>query len=176
MGLQALAVGLPLAGFALAAPQIIPRLFGDEWTPALNVFPFVATGFLVAAVFGMHASILYVCRKNLQVTLANAVHVFLFAGAALLLVPRMGLRGYGLSELAAIGSTVVLHAWVTQLFPVSYRRVLPWFVAFLPPLYAPLVGWPWAAALALPAGFAFADRLARGQVLEAWSLIRRRAS
>ena len=176
MGLQALAVGLPLAVFALAAPQIIPRLFGNEWAPALSVFPFIATGFLVAAVFGMHTSILYVCRRNLQVTLAYAVHVALFAGTALLLVPRLGLRGYGLSELVAIGSAILLHQSVARLFPVSYRRVIPWFLAFLPPLFAPLVGWPWTAALALPAGFSLADRLARSQVLEAWSLFRRRLS
>jgi len=176
MGLQALAVGLPLAGFGLVAPQIVPRLFGDEWTPSLRIYPFIATGFLVASVFGMHTSILYVAGRSFRVTLAHAVHVTLFAGVALLLVPRMGLRGYGLAEIAAIGSCAVLHDSVARLFPVSYRRALPWFVAFTPPLFCSLAGWPWALLLVLPSGVALMDSLARSQVLEAWSLIRRRVT
>src|SRR5437588_509667 len=42
--LQALLVGLPLAGFALFAPVGLPLALGHRWGPALSVFPLIAIG------------------------------------------------------------------------------------------------------------------------------------
>ncbi len=128
MKLQAMAVGLPLALFALAGPILIPLGLGHKWTPALVVFPFIAVGYLTNAMFNLHCSVLYLRQENLQVTVFHAVHIVLFAGSAALLVPRFGFIGYGLAELVALLSYPVLHSYFArQVKSPSYRVAAIWF-------------------------------------------------
>jgi PST family polysaccharide transporter len=171
MGLQAIAVGIPLSLFALTAPFAVPRLFGAQWAPALQVLPFISAGFFMGAIFGMHAALLHVTGRNLLVTRANVLHAALFWAAALLLVPKIGLVGYGVAEIAAMGSYLVLHRSVVRFIPVGYSRALPWILAFLPILFFPVVDWRWGIALLLPAGAVGAGARTRGQLREVWSLL-----
>ena len=128
MRLQALAAGFPLAAFALVAPFVIPLGFGHNWVPALGVFPFVALSYLSNAMFNLHSSVLYLLGKNFQVTLFHIVHVILFAGGALLLVPRLGFSGYGWAEVVALPSYIVIHAFLSQqVGSPSYGVALIWF-------------------------------------------------
>jgi PST family polysaccharide transporter len=173
MGLQVLALGPLLAGFALAAPWLLPLLFGDRWDPVLLVFPFIALSYLVNAVFNMHASVLYVLKHNWAVTVFHVVHIVLFAGAALLLVDRVGLMGYGLAEVVGLGSYLIIHLQVARLFAFSYWRAWPWLLAFVPPLFFPLVGFPWALGLWIFAPVAGLSGSARAQVVEYWSYLRK---
>lgn len=173
MGLQSLALGPILAGFATVAPWILPSLFGDRWAPVLLVYPFVALSYLLNAVFSMHTSVLYVLQRNRSVMVFNLIHIALFAGAALLLIPRIGLQGYGLAEAVALGSYPVLHLYIVQLFAVGYRRAWLWLLAFVPPLFLPLVGFPWGFLLwaaALAVGLSGA---ARAQIGEYWLYVRK---
>src|SRR5690606_11130688 len=62
MALQVLAVGPLLGAFSLLATPLIPLLFGQQWEPALQVFPLIALGVLVNVVFNMQSSVLYVLR------------------------------------------------------------------------------------------------------------------
>ncbi len=109
MHLQALAVGLPLAGFAIIAPYVMPRAFGTRWDPTIHVYPFIALGYLVNSIFTLHSSVLYLLRRNWSVTAFHVVHVLLFAGSVSVLVPRMNIFGYGWAEVIALGGYVVLH-------------------------------------------------------------------
>ncbi len=109
MRFQAVSVGLPLASFALVAPFLIPLGFGHNWTSAAKVFPFIALSYLSNAMFNLHSSVLYILRKNMQVTWFHTVHMVLFAGSAALLVPHMGFVGYGWAEIAALPSYVIIH-------------------------------------------------------------------
>src|SRR6516225_2272512 len=68
MRLQALAVGAPLAVFAVMAPFVLPAIFGHRWDTALQVFPFIALDYLSNAMFNLHSSVLYLLRRNMQVT------------------------------------------------------------------------------------------------------------
>lgn len=136
MALQVLAVGPLLGAFSLLATPLIPLLFGQQWEPALQVFPLIALGVLVNVVFNMQSSVLYVLRRNGDVSLSNFVHVALFALGAWIFVPRFGLIGYGLGELLALGGYWVLHTRLGRIFRFSYAQVLPWFVALIPPLFA----------------------------------------
>lgn len=113
MHLQLLALGPILLAFALFAPSVVPLVFGADWMGVLVVFPFIAVGSLVNSVFSLHCSALYVLRQNAPVAAFHAIHVALFAGAALILVPRVGLVGYGVAELVALTSYVAIHAFVT---------------------------------------------------------------
>ena len=105
MGLQLLGVGPIFAGFALVTPWLIPLVYGNQWTPVLTLFPFIAMGYLLNAVFAMHSSVLYVLRRNRAVASFSSVHVALFSGSAVLLVDRLGLLGYGLAEVVAFSAT-----------------------------------------------------------------------
>ena len=130
--------------------MLLPVVFGPQWDKALVVFPFIALSYLVNAVFNMHSSALYVLRRNRGVGITNAVHMLLFAGGSLLLVPHVGLWGYGLAEVVALLSYAVIHRQVSKLFPVSYDRTWPWLLALIPPLFAVFVPFPWGLVLWLP--------------------------
>ncbi|GAA6743876.1 oligosaccharide flippase family protein [Thermus antranikianii] len=128
--LQVLAVGLPLLGFALVGPWLMPKLFGTVWIPAISLFPFVAVGYLVNAVFNMHSSVLYVLQRNWDVTVFHLVHVGIFALVAWLGVSKLGLWGYGWAELAALLSYAVVYArTVRNIGPFDQRIAMLW--AFL---------------------------------------------
>lgn len=128
MRLQALAVGLPMAGFAIAAPVVLPLVFGKDWTPALQIFPLIAIGYLANSMFNLHSSVLYLCGKNLEVTWFHAAHIALFAGGAFLLVPYLGMIGYGWAEIAALASYIVIHIYTAkEIGSPNYIVALGWF-------------------------------------------------
>jgi PST family polysaccharide transporter len=132
MRLQAVAVGLPLAGFATVAPFVFPLFFGQRWMPALGIFPFIALSYLANSVFNLHASVLYLLQKNWEVTWFNCAHVALFASGAALLVPRLGLMGYGWAEIVALPSYLLLHVLVTrEVGSPSYTTALIWFATIV---------------------------------------------
>ncbi len=175
MALQVLASGPLVAGFALVAPWILPRIFGDQWMPALLVFPFIALGDLVNAIFNMQVSVLFVAKRGGHVTLCNAVHITVLAAAALWLVPRLGLIGWGLAEVIVLPTYLMLHQQVRRLFDFSYLRVLPWLIVFGAPLFTTVVGWPDAVILWLPLLLIPFNWTARRQVTEYLGQIIRRS-
>jgi O-antigen/teichoic acid export membrane protein len=128
MRLQTIAVGIPIAGFALVAPFALPLVFGSRWNPALKVFPFIALSYLSNAVFNLHTSVLYLLHKNWNVTWFHTVHIVLFAGSAALLVPYLGFIGYGWAEIAALSSYFVLHRYLSQeIGSPSYSIAAMWY-------------------------------------------------
>jgi PST family polysaccharide transporter len=173
VGIQSAALGLPLAVFASISPVLLPRFLGDRWTPSLSVYPFVALGFLVSAVFSMHLTVLYVTRNNMKVLLAHAVHVSLFALVTFLFAPKLGILAYGLGEIAGLGSYPLLHSFVGAFFPIRYSRAFPWLIAFVPALFIPLFPWPSGLLLCLPAVPAICSSTARGQMRELLAAVRR---
>lgn len=114
MRLQVLAGGPVLVAFGLAAPFAVGHVFGGRWTPILAVYPFVALAYLTNACFNLHSSSLYVVRRSWDVALFHAAHIVLFAGSALVLVPRLGMVGYGWAEMVALLSYAVVHARVAR--------------------------------------------------------------
>lgn len=174
MGMQLLGLGPLLAGFALLAPWLIPFLFGKSWNAVVLVFPFIALSYLLNAMFNMHSSVLYVLERNWSVTAFHVVHVVLFAGAALLLVDRLGLLGYGLAELVALASYPVIHFFAIGVLDFDYSRALPWLVAFVPPLFLPLTGLPWGLALWVSTlGVVLLSKGAHSQVRQYWFYLRK---
>ncbi len=112
--LQVLALGTLLAGFGIAAPWIIPLVFGEKWLPVLVVYPFIALGALAHGLFNMEVSALYVLRRNRDVLRFHIVHVTLFIGTAFFGLRALGLIGYGLGEAAAVLSYPLLYAMVAR--------------------------------------------------------------
>jgi O-antigen/teichoic acid export membrane protein len=150
MLIQVMALGPFLGGFAVLAPWLLPHFYGPEWQGLLTVYPFIALGVLVNAVFNMHSSQLYVRKHNLDVAVFHLVHIALFAGAAVVLVWRFGLVGYGYAEVVALCSYWVIHAQLLKFMRPSYGAAALWLAAYIPPLFTPLVELAWAPLLWLP--------------------------
>jgi PST family polysaccharide transporter len=130
MRLHALAVGVPLAMFALIAPRLVPLGLGHNWAPALRVFTFIALSYLANSMFSLHSSVLYMLGKNFRVTVFHGVHMILFAGSAAILVPRLGFVGYGWAEMIALFSYFVVHFFLAQeVGSPSYGVAVIWFMA-----------------------------------------------
>lgn len=146
MKLQVMALAPLLVGFAWVAPFILPYLSGRDWLPLMEVYPFIALGVLVNGVFNLHASALYVVRRNWKVTMFNLAHFLLFAVGAFVLVPRLGLVGYGWAEVVGLGGYALIHAGFAREFASPYYKLAAlWGGAAALALFVPQLGW-WAAA------------------------------
>lgn len=150
MRLQTLAIGPPLVLFAVAGPTILAHLFGRRWAPAMVVYPFIALSSLSNAAFTLQASTLYVIRKNWAVAAFGLVHLGLFGGSALLLVPHLGMIGYGWAEVVALPSYFLLHRAVAKrIGKPDYLIVAVWWLAFGIAMFEPFAGWPLLTGLLL---------------------------
>jgi O-antigen/teichoic acid export membrane protein len=147
--LQIMVLGPILVGFSWASPWIIPPLFGPRWLPVTEVFPFIALSYLSMTMLHMCSSALYVLRKNVQVAVFHLLHVAMFAGAALLLVPSLGIRGYGWAEVAALPSYLLSLTFVTlYIGKPSFTRAGIWFTALIIPLFgSQLSSWAWVSVI-----------------------------
>lgn len=142
MRLQVMALAPAMVAFSLIAPWIVPRLFGPQWQPVVLVFPFVALGNLANGAFNLHYSALYALRLNWEVAAFRATHVVLFLGSSLILVPALGVVGYGWAEVVALGGYwMAHHLAVTRVGPIGTRVALAWAGAASLALF-----WPWLGA------------------------------
>jgi PST family polysaccharide transporter len=122
-------VGMPLTLFAVAAPFVLPHIFGTRWDPAFRLFPFLALAYLVSAIFNLHTSVLALIRRNMQIAYFHIAHVILFAGSALVLVSRFGYIGYGWAEIVAFASYYLLHLYLSRnIGSPDYSRALLWLL------------------------------------------------
>ncbi len=134
---QVITLGPLLAAFALLGPFIVRHVMGTRWMPALAVYPFVAAGVLVNSVYNLQASALFVMGRQWLVMCSYAMHVTLLGAGTLLLVPRLGIAGYGWAELLACGAYLQLHAGLAPIAVIGYRRLVPWVVIFLALFFLP---------------------------------------
>ncbi len=126
----------------MVGPWIMPPLFGSDWIPVLEIYPFIAFGYLANSIFSLHSSVLYVLQRNWDVTIFHLVHIGLFAGGALLFVPEVGMVGYGWAEVLAVAGYVVIHLYVTrEVGRPSYGLVMAWSLAFALALFWRELGW-----------------------------------
>src|SRR5439155_26741945 len=99
--LQVITLGPLLCGFALFAPWIFRHIVGVRWTPSLAVYPFIAAAVLINSVYNVQASALFVMDRQAAVMRSYAAHVGLLSAGTVLLLPRLGMTGYGWAELLA---------------------------------------------------------------------------
>ena len=84
-----------------------------------------------------------------MVALANLVHVVVLAGAALLLVSRLGLRGYGWAEVVALPTFFLFAVWFhVYIGRGRYAEAGVWLAAWALPLFSWQVGpWVWLSII-----------------------------
>lgn len=144
---QVVLLGPLLFLFAIAGPHLVPALFGQRWTPSLQVYPWIAAAVLVNSVFNLQSSALFVLGEQWAVLRAYVVHVALFGAGALLLVTHFGIAGYGWADLLACGAYVLLHWRLSGYVQLSYTRLTVWCLAFGLALFASMFAgrWAWSA-------------------------------
>ncbi len=113
-------------------------------TPVLDVYPFIAVSYIANSIFNLHISVLYLLSKNMQVAWFHLINVAILGGTALLLVPRIGIVGYGWAEVCTLFSYIALHLYVSkELGRPNYITPFIWFtlsvtVLFLGTVESPL--------------------------------------
>lgn len=137
MAYQALLIGPVCAIFSCISAWIIPIMFSEQWLISAKIFPFIALGTMVGAIFELHASTLYATGHNYEVARRNLWFVSILWLANLLLIPSLGLWGYGLAEIIALPSYYWIHLSVTRLFgSPNYQNVFWLTLASAIPLFA----------------------------------------
>jgi PST family polysaccharide transporter len=171
MNLVLVTVGPLLAGFGLIAPWILPLLFGSQWLPALEVYPFIAVSYLGGGASYLVSSALYVLRRIRVVAFAFLVQLLLFGGTAFLLVPYLGLRGYGWAEVMSLASSIVVIVWFQlHVSKLKYVQAGVWFMAWAIPLFSWQLGpWVWVSPI-LPLVWP----VTRRELLQAIAMVLRR--
>lgn len=155
MELQLLAVGAILLGFGWTGDFFVPLLFGERWAPVMDIYPYIAVGYLTAAPFNMHSATLSVINQNRYLAIAFLAHVPLFAVTAYFAVPAVGVVGYGYGEIAALPAYAIVHYFLARAIgSPDYRLAALWWVATVVGLFWKEIGlWAIAvpfAALAMP--------------------------
>lgn len=128
---QVVTLGPLLCLFALLGPQVFRHLVGARWLPSLSVYPFIAAGVLINSVYNLQASALFVLGRQMIVMFSYLLHVGVLAAISFLLVPHMGIAGYGWAELAACAAYLIIHVGIAREFAISYRSLAPLTAGFL---------------------------------------------
>ena len=111
--LQLLTLSPIILAFSFVAPWILPRLFGKEWTPLLDLFPYLAIAYMFSTMVSLHSSALYVLKHNGHMALCNGLRTVLLYLGAVAFVPFVGPVGYGWAECFAVLSYLALYHYST---------------------------------------------------------------
>jgi PST family polysaccharide transporter len=142
MLVQTIGSVVPLAAFALVGDVIVRVFFGRRWEDVIVIFPLVAFATSVDTLFNVHAWVLSITRRNLPVLRARVVELVLFVATALIVIPHLGLIGFGIAGVVSLASHVLIDRSIRVLFVPDYRPSLPWLLAAMPALAAPWTpGW-----------------------------------
>ena len=134
--LQIMVLGPLLCVLTVFGPSIFRHVIGTRWIACLAVYPFVAAGVLINSVYNLQASALFVSGRAGVVMQAYLLHVTLLSAGTYVLLPRLGIVGYGWAELLACAGYTLIH-WSFR-GTLSYRKLLPWFALFAGVILSPL--------------------------------------
>src|SRR3989442_3596319 len=99
--------------------------------PTFLINRFVGAGLLVNSVYNVQASALFVIGKQWTVMRSYTLQVALLGAGTLLLLPRLGISGYGWAELLACGGYFILHSGLKEAVGFFYGSLLPCVSVFL---------------------------------------------
>lgn len=150
MTLQVLTVGPVLITLSLGVGLVLAPLLGERWEGVVSVVPYISVCYLVLALLTTPHSALMVLGRRWSLALANILATGLFFAAALVLVPRLGVPGYGLAQIVSMTVLWEKNRQIHKIAGVRSRRALPWLVASIPILFVPLLPWYLALATLIP--------------------------
>ncbi len=164
--LQTLAIGTIVLGFGWFGQWIIPLVFGTRWLPVLSLYPYVALSYFSIAPFSIHVAALSVLDRNMPLAVYHTLHVAILATVAAIAVPLLGLRGYGLAEVATLPAYLLLHIQLVRAVgSPNYGLTALWWAGVATGLFWRDLGW-WAiavpfATLSVPASRRYVRELAQ---------------
>jgi len=142
MLLQMLALGVPFAAFGVAAPWLVPAVFGHEWASAVPTYSVMALTITLNAPSLVLGVYLLSRGRNLEVCASVGLGVLLLAGAAVPLVAWLGPVGFAWAGLIALADTFYLHHVVRKRVVVRYRMVVIFGLILAAPICFPLLPMP----------------------------------
>ncbi len=148
--LDVLVLGPAVLLVSTFGPALLPKLFGERWSGALLVLPFVTAAALVNSVFALEASALFVEGRQWVVTRCYLWHIAILTLGTLMFAPVVGIAGYGWAELAACISFAILHRGLQPGLRIALLPFLPWLAAFTCALLSSRLASPIRLALWLP--------------------------
>ena len=168
--IQVLAVGACFVAFSWSAGLIFSPLFGAQWHMVPALVRLIAPAYLLSVAGNVYLSGLLTKNRPWSTVAPNLVNTILLWLVCLLLLSRVGVRGYGYAELVAMVSVVVTMALFARSFgrPVL-RGPLMWVTAMSVAIQAPALSWWLGVAVVLP----LLDRQRRGEVAKIYSQVRR---
>lgn len=171
--LQLLALGVPIALVAANANWIVPTVFGRSWVPAIDVFVLVALVTFLRAPTFIQGTLLYSRGRNMPNVWAAIIRQVCIVSATVLLVPRLGVTGYGVAMLCSLASLLYTQ-WVVrrEVVRFSYRRLWPFVIALSPIILMPLAPMPWALLMLVPCIVTFSLPGPRDSVRHAYELVK----
>jgi O-antigen/teichoic acid export membrane protein len=149
--LQLVALGIPLAAFGVVAPKVIPLLFGSQWDASIRLYSLLALASLLSASGLMQTTFLFSRRRNGTVAWSVAIQTVILTAAAIPLVWRYGIDGFGYASLLAMANLIFIDRKVRKSVALSYRRYLPLAVAMAPLVAFPLLSFPVSLVMFVPA-------------------------
>ncbi len=131
------------ASAAFLAPWFIPFAFGSDWAPAAEVLGLLAIAASIGTLFNLGPPLLQVLGRNGPVVWLRGLQVSSLLGFTLMLVPALGVVGYGLAQLIRTVPFLTVQRELLRWFRPNYRSGGRWVGALLPMMTA---AW-WPAAL-----------------------------
>ncbi|MEM9563997.1 MAG: oligosaccharide flippase family protein [Actinomycetota bacterium] len=128
------------AAAAFLAPWLVPTAFGQDWAPAAELLGLLAIAASVGTLFNLGPPFLQVRGRNGPVVRLRGLQVASLLGFTLLLVPPLGVVGYGLARLIRTIPFLTLHRELLRWFQPTYRSGARWVLALLPVMTA--AWWP----------------------------------
>lgn len=167
---QVMGLGALLAAVGIGIELLVGVVFGSDWDGVSDLYPWLALAFLASAAFSAQSVLLQMRGRGWSVVAMNALKLGLVAAGTALLVPSLGIDGFGVASALATGAYLITHMETRR--EVGYRLapVLPWLAAFGALLFLPHVPAAWIPVTLLP--LALAAALARAPVLEVASRVR----
>lgn len=150
MVLQVLMVSIPMCAVAVTGRFLIPLIFGPSWHPVLGVFALLGVASILNAPLTVQMALLYSRARNQPVVLASLLNLALLFGSAWVLVPMMGINGYGVAMIIGTLGWIVLYVQARRIQDFNSLLPLPWLAIFVPVMFFPLAPMPEAVLFLLP--------------------------
>jgi phosphopantetheine--protein transferase-like protein len=137
--LQLLALAVPFICFGVVARPIILAAYGHAWTAAIPLCALLGLNAVLNAPSQIQTSVLLARGDNLRAGVSVGIGTAILAIGSLILVPVIGVTGYGVASVLAVVDLVYLDRCVRRVVSFSYRELVPFALALVPPVLAPLV-------------------------------------
>jgi PST family polysaccharide transporter len=150
MLLQLLATVVPILSVCVLANWLIPTAFGRSWVPMIPVLVWLGLARIASSPLTIEFAALYVASRNFVVTIATALNGVATLVFALILVPTLGIVGYGVAVLLSVVTRPYTHRKALEVAQFSSWSCTRLMVPLMPIAFFPLVEWPYSLMLFIP--------------------------